>query len=258
MIILIRKKNQGKETELCWGRQPVLTLVDEYPSMCLKILLSDSINKAFSDRVDELASLNNISLERVSVRILDKLSNGENHQGIVVRMKSFEPLDLDDFLNGLEPAKPCLVIILDHIQDPHNLGAIIRSAEAAGASGVVFPSKRSSSPTGTVIKVSAGSALRVPLICVVNISRTLMQLQKAGFWLVGLDHRADQGLWDVPMPSRLGLVIGSEGDGLSRLVTTKCDELRSIPMAGHTASLNASVAAAVGMYEWSRQFLGKV
>ena len=92
----------------------------------------------------------------------------------------------------------------------------------------------------------------------VNISRTLQLLQKAGFWIVGLDHNGERGIWEDDMPSRLGLVVGSEGEGLSRLAASKCDELRSIPMSGKTASLNASVAAAIGMYEWTREFMGKI
>ena len=258
MIILVNIKNPRNGTELCWGRQPVLTLLSEFPSKCVKVLLSESADKTFSHRVEEITSAKNIVLEKVHAGVLEKLSKGENHQGIVVRMEAFEPIDLDDFIHGLDPDKPSMLIILDHIQDPHNLGAIIRSAEAAGASGVIFPSKRSSSPTGTVIKISAGSALRVPLICVVNISRTLQLLQKAGFWIVGLDHNGERGIWEDDMPSRLGLVVGSEGEGLSRLAASKCDELRSIPMSGKTASLNASVAAAIGMYEWTREFMGKI
>lgn len=244
-----------KTSELCWGRQPVLTLLESDPSRCQKILLSESGGKGFSEKIEALASKYNIILERVNTKILEKLSEGENHQGIIVKMSSLEPLDLKDLLVSLDPEQACMLIVLDHIQDPHNLGAIIRSAEASGSSGVIFPSRRASTANATVIKTSAGSALRTPLVGVVNVSRTLMELQKNNFWVVGLDHRAKETLWTEDMPSRLALVVGSEGQGISRLVLTKCDETRRIPMAGQTASLNASVAAALGMFEWTRTFL---
>ena len=132
------------------------------------------------------------------------------------------------------------------------MGAIIRSAEVAGADGVIFPDRRSASINGTVLKVSAGAALRLPLISVVNLSRTIDRVKEMGYWSIGLHQEGEHSIWDNAMPSRLALVLGSEGKGLTRLVRERCDELRSIPMKGTTGSLNVSVAAAIGIFEWLR------
>lgn len=251
-------KDPKNTTGLCWGRQPSISVLEENPSVCLKVILSKSLRGTFVERVGRIAEAKGIPVERADIKVLDKLSGEEKHQGIIIKIKPTAPLILGDLLTELDSADSCLLIVLDHIQDPQNLGAIIRTAEAAGASGVIFPTKRASSPNGTVIKTSAGSALRVPLIGVVNISRTLSDLKKKAFWVVGLDQNTEHDIWAEKMPSKLALVVGSEGHGLSRLVSETCDELRRIPMKGHIASLNASVAAAIGMYEWSRTFMGSV
>jgi len=255
VIKLDRTKTSNGPTGLCWGRQPSLSVLEENPSICYKIVLSVSFGGALAEKVEKIAKSDGIPLERADNKVLDKLSGDGNHQGIIIKIKSVESMTLSDLLNGLDKAKPCLLVVADHIQDPQNLGAIIRTAEASGASAVIFPTRRASAPNGTVIKTSAGSALRVPLVSVVNISRTLSELKKNAFWVVGLDHRTEHSIWDDKMPSRLALIVGSEGSGLSRLASENCDELRRIPMDGFIASLNASVAAAIGMYEWSRTFM---
>ncbi len=139
------------------------------------------------------------------------------------------------------------MLLCDHLQDPHNLGAVIRSAEAAGASAVMIPKRGGALPTGTVVKTSAGAALRLPIAKTGNISQTIRLLQEANFWVVGLSMEAEETLFKEDMPPRVVIVIGAEGEGLGQAVAKSCDELRHIPMAGKTGSLNASVAAALAL-----------
>jgi len=162
--------------------------------------------------------------------------------------------ELGDFLSSLPSGGPLLVVVLDHVQDPHNLGAVARTAEACGAKGVLFPKRRGALPGGTVVKVSAGAALRLPMVGVNNVVQTVKELQESGFWTIGLDNRMGRSLWSEPMPERTALVVGAEGEGLSRLVSDTCDEIVRIPLTGETGSLNASVACAVGMFEWARKW----
>ena len=149
---------------------------------------------------------------------------------------------------------PALLVILDHIEDPHNLGAIIRSAEAGGAAGVIFAKKRSAAPNDTVIKTSAGASLRLPLIQVSNIINTIERLKELNFWIVGLSEKSETSIWSKDLPERCVLVVGAEGSGISRLVIEHCDILAKIPIKNDgVGSLNASVAAALGIFEWSRK-----
>ena len=163
-------------------------------------------------------------------------------------------LELSEFIAGLPKEGTLMLLLLDHIQDPQNLGAVVRTAEASGAAGVLFPKRRSALPGGTVVKVSAGAALRLPMVAVNNVSQTVKELQEAGFWTIGLDNNKGRSIWGEPLPERVLLVVGSEGEGLSRLVAENCDEVVRIPLSGKTGSLNASVAAAVGMFEWARKW----
>lgn len=189
----------------------------------------------------------------VAPEALDKLSGGEKHQGVICRIVQGKTVELEEFLRGLADKSSALVVVLDHIEDPHNLGAIIRSAEAGGASGVISAKRRSALPNDTVIKTSAGASLRLPLVQVANITRTIESLKAANFWTIGLDAEAQGSLWSEELPERCALVVGAEGEGLSRLVGQTCDMLRKIPISSSgVSSLNASVAAALGIFEWSR------
>ena len=142
---------------------------------------------------------------------------------MICRLTQAKTLELEEFLRGIDGDSPALVVVLDHIEDPHNLGAVIRSAEAGGASGVIVAKRRSAIPNDTVIKTSAGASLRLPVVQVANITRTIERLKESGFWAVGLDAGAGSSLWDEKMPERCALVVGAEGEGLSRLVGETCD-----------------------------------
>ncbi len=240
--------------DVCWGRQPVLDLVRTAPARCTKLVIANNVRPPFLDELVDAARAGRIVYQLVAPEALDGLCPGVHHQGVACRITEAKLVELEPFLKGLPQDKPALVVVLDHIEDPHNLGAIVRSAEAAGAAAVVFSKRRSALPGGTVVKVSAGAALRVPMISVVNITRTVEQLKEAGFWAVGLDNGTETSLWDEKekLQPRTALLIGAEGEGLSRLVGEACDRLLRIPIRGGVGSLNASVAAALGMFEWSR------
>lgn len=241
--------------DICWGRQPVLDLLRDAPKRCLKVIIANNVRPPFLDELSDLARASKVVYQMVAPEVLDGLCPKVNHQGVACRMAEVDTLELDPFLKSLPKEGPVLVVVLDHIEDPHNLGAIVRSAEAAGAAGVVFGKRRSALPGGTVVKVSAGAALRVPLIGVVNISRAVKDIKEFGLWTVGLENEAGAGdsLWNKDkMPARSAIIVGGEGEGMSRLVAESCDDLAYIPMSGKTGSLNASVACAMAMFEWSR------
>ncbi len=241
------------DQEFIWGRQPVLDLLRHSPEKCLKLWISERAQSAFVNEFVTLAKSASVIFQKVPPSVLDEMCPKELHQGVIARITAVEQIDLDIFLKSpYAQAKHILIVVLDHILDPHNIGAIVRTAEAAGAAAVIYPRRRSALPGSTVVKVSAGAALRVPMIAVTNIAQTLLRLQEEGFWIVGLDHNAEQSFWEASYPKRTILVIGAEGEGLSRLVKERCDLLFRIPMTGETGSLNASVAAALGMFEWAR------
>jgi len=183
---------------------------------------------------------------------LDRMAASASHQGVVAVTSAKQYSDLDDIL-AAKRGDFSLVLVLDGVEDPHNLGAILRTAEAAGADGVVIPERRASGITGTVAKVSAGASEHLPVAKVTNISRTLEQLKSQGLWTVGLDESARQSYTEIDYAMNCALVLGAEGAGLHELVSRKCDYLVSIPMLGLVPSLNVSVAAGIVLYEIVRQ-----
>jgi 23S rRNA (guanosine2251-2'-O)-methyltransferase len=193
----------------------------------------------------------------VAVRFLprtqvDRLTRVENHQGVVAIATSRGYVDVDDLL-AQKRGEYHFVIVLDGVEDPHNLGAIIRTADGAGADGVVIPERRAAAVNATVTKASAGASEHLPIARVTNISRTLEQLKEHNIWTIGLDERGTQTYDAVDYRVDCAIVLGAEGHGLHDLVRRRCDFLVSIPMLGQVPSLNVSVAAAVVMYEAARQ-----
>lgn len=213
-----------------------------------------------SDRDNRLADIfkyaadNSITLLQTTRAELDRLTGGSVHQGVAMQLPSYEYADALDLMSDAlyDDEKPALVVMLDGITDPHNLGAIVRSAAAFNAHGVVIPERRSASMSAVAWKSSAGAAARIPVAKATNLNRAIDQYKKAGYTIVGLaagdnDISATPGL-DGPVV----LVVGSEGSGISRLTQEKCDVLASIPISNSVESLNASVAAAIALYEVSR------
>ena len=183
---------------------------------------------------------------------LDRMAATGSHQGVVAVTSSKQYADLDDVIAS-KRGEHSLVIVLDGVEDPHNLGAILRTADAAGTDGVVIPERRAVGVTGTVAKASAGASEHLPIAKVTNISRSLEELKTKGLWIVGLDEHGKQGYDAVDYKMDCALVLGAEGKGLHDLVASKCDFLVSIPMLGKVPSLNVSVAAGVVLYEIVRQ-----
>ncbi len=247
--------SNDNDNEICRGRKPVLDLLAKNPERCAKLLIANNVRPPFLDELVDLARSKKITYQLVAPEALDKLSGGEKHQGVICKLTQAKTIDLEDFLRSLDANTPSLVVVLDHIEDPHNLGAIIRSAEAGGASCVIYAKRRSAFPNGTVIKTSAGASLRLPVIQVVNISKTIERLKECDFWAVGLSEKSESSMWNEKFPERTALVVGAEGAGLSRLVSEKCDMLMKIPIVKDgTGSLNASVACALGIFEWTRTY----
>jgi len=189
---------------------------------------------------------------------ISRICGTEHHQGVALRVEEFSFTELDDILDHCRASEgKGLLLVLDGVQDPHNLGAIIRSAACAGAHGVIIPKDRAAGITPTVEKSSAGAVETVAVAQVVNVAQTLEDLKKDGFWIFGASDSAPDVLFRQDFTGAVVLVIGSEGEGIRPLVRKRCDALFSIPMQGGVSSLNASVAAGVALFEVVRQRMGK-
>mgnify|MGYP004618519455 CR=1 FL=1 len=202
------------------------------------------------DEILNLLNINNICIEYLDKRQLDKLEDG-NHQGIILQIEDYKYLNLNDMLNDL-PENP-FIVILDHLEDPHNFGAIIRTCEAAGVHYIVIPKDRSVSINSTVMKTSVGALDNVKIVMVTNLNACINELKKNGVWIVGTDMENSSCYDEIDYKTPTALVIGSEGFGMSNLVKKNCDFIAKIPMNGKINSLNASVAAGIMIYEVVRQ-----
>lgn len=188
---------------------------------------------------------------------LDQISETGKHQGVIAMTAAYTYAEVEDILEAArEKGEPPFILLLDNIEDPHNLGAIIRTANLAGAHGVIIPKNRAVGLTATVARTSAGALNYTPVAKVTNLARTIEELKKQGMWFVCADMGGTQ-MYDLDLKGSIGLVIGNEGEGVSKLVREKCDFIASIPMHGDIDSLNASVAAGVLAYEIVRQRMGK-
>ena len=201
--------------------------------------------------VIDLAREKGISLRFVTRDQLDRLARTKSHQGAVAVVAEKEYSDLSELLST--NAQHHFLVVLDGVEDPHNLGALIRTADGAGAGGIIIPERRSAAVNATVAKTSAGASEHVKIARVVNLARTLDELKTKNVWIVGLDERAQQNYDQLDYNMDCAIVLGAEGHGLHDLVRKKCDYLISIPMAGRVPSLNVSVAGALVMYEVARQ-----
>ena len=224
-----------------------------------RILVSKEMDGSLREVVN-LARDNNIQIREVDRYKLDEIcmpfghgGKPGNHQGILAQVPGVEYCDISDILRAArdKDEKP-FIILLDGVEDPHNLGSIIRSAECAGAHGVIIPKRRSASVTAAACKASAGAVEYMKVARVSNLAGAIDRLKDEGLWIAGADMEGTE-MTKADLKGAIGLVIGSEGDGLSRLIREKCDFLVSIPMSGHIDSLNAAVAAAILMFEKKRQ-----
>ncbi|WKG02945.1 23S rRNA (guanosine(2251)-2'-O)-methyltransferase RlmB [Mycolicibacterium sp. HK-90] len=242
------------DTELVLGRNPVVEcLRAKVPATALYVALGAEADERLTESV-QIAADRGISILEVQRHDLDRMSSNTLHQGLALQVPPYNYAHPDDLLKAArESGEPALLVALDNISDPRNLGAIVRSVAAFGGHGVVIPQRRSASVTAVAWRTSAGAAARTPVARATNLTRTLKSYADAGLQVVGLDAGGDTSLDELEGAGPMVVVVGSEGKGLSRLVRENCDAVVSIPMAGPTESLNASVAAGVVLAEIARQ-----
>jgi 23S rRNA (guanosine2251-2'-O)-methyltransferase len=242
------------EESIVFGLHAVRTLLRLRPERAASLVLQKGREDARAKEILDLAQAAGIRIEWRDAREVDRLAGNDRHQGVCVHMRAVGVLGegaLDEILDRI--VGPPLLLVLDGVQDPHNLGACLRTADAAGASAVIVPRDRAVGLTPTVRKVASGAAETMPLIQVVNLARTLRWLKERSIWIIGTDDQAPNSLYETALDMPAALVLGAEGAGLRRLTRENCDALISIPMAGVVESLNVSVATGVALFEALRQ-----
>lgn len=223
-----------------------------------KILLADGDREGQVSEITALAKERGIILQFVERSKLESIAGGLRHQGVLAYVAPVAYAELEDILAKAEAAgEPPFLLLLDELEDPHNLGALLRTADATGVHGVLIPKRRSVPLTATVAKTSAGAVEYVPVARIGNISQTLKALKEKGFWVAGADMDGSQNYYEADLTGPLVLVVGSEGKGMGRLTKEQCDFIVKMPMVGKINSLNASVAGSILMYESMRQRLAK-
>lgn len=244
------------DRQIIYGWHAVNAIMERNPAAVDHLLLSTGNDRRIQD-LQASAAAGGITIESRSRSEIDRLYPHATHQGVVAFLKSTDRMltgkQLPAFLDTL--SDPALLLVLDGVQDPHNLGACLRTADAAGVQAVIVPRDRAAGLTPVVHKVACGATQSMPVFAVTNLARTLRMLKEAGIWLYGASDQAPQSLFETDLGGPLALVLGSEGSGLRRLTAELCDFQVAIPMAGVVESLNVSVAAGVLLYEVRRQRL---
>lgn len=218
-----------------------------------KLLIQEHAEGGSLKEIVAVARASGLVIQQSPRAKLDEIAGNKGHQGVVAYIAAKPYVEMEDLMDIARRQSPGLLVILDGVEDPHNLGAVLRAADGAGAAGVIIPKRRAAPLTGTVARISAGALEHVPVARVANISQAIEQLKKAGFWVIGASPDAKQDYWEVDLTEPTAIVIGGEGEGMSRLTAQRCDRLVRLPMRGQTASLNASVTAGVLLYEVLRQ-----
>ena len=241
------------QSRFIYGFHAVIAKLRHQPEAILEIFIDAGRQDARMRDLMRHAELHGVRLIQADGRRLDGMAGGDvRHQGVVARVSGeMRRVALDDVLDTLE--EPAFLLILDGIQDPHNLGACLRVADAAGVHAVIAPKDRAAGLTQAAIKVASGAAESVPYITVTNLARTLRELQERGIWVIGTDAEGKEDIHAAQWPAATAWVLGAEGSGLRRLTRENCDQLVTIPMLGSVQSLNVSVAAGVCLYEARRR-----
>lgn len=239
--------------EWLYGIHALESVISHEPERLIELyILKGRDDKPINSIVSQARQFG-VAVQFCQRKVLDEKANGEQHQGVVAKAKpgkQYDESDLDKIVS--ESDKPFL-LILDGVTDPHNLGACLRTADAAGVDAVIVPKDKSAALTPVVRKVACGAAEVIPLVQVTNLARTLRELQDAGVWIVGTAGEAEQNIYECKLEGPMALVMGAEGKGMRRLTREHCDELIKLPMAGSVSSLNVSVATGVCLYEVVRQ-----
>ncbi|MDO5610432.1 MAG: 23S rRNA (guanosine(2251)-2'-O)-methyltransferase RlmB [Pseudomonadota bacterium] len=249
----------SKSSQWIAGINAVASALEHDAENVREVLVEAGGKNARLGEIETEARRKGIDVRRVAQQALDGVAGGLRHQGVVARYQAAKTWGEHELIELVEAAEGrALLLVLDGVQDPHNLGACLRSAAAANATAVVIPRDKAVQVNATVRKTSAGAADRIPVVAVTNLSRTLRDLQKQGVWIYGLAGETQASLYAIDMKGNVALVLGSEGDGLRRLTRENCDQLVKIPMPGadqdnSVESLNVSVAAGVALFEAVRQ-----
>ena len=251
-----QKKNYKEEKQYqdqVEGRNAVIELLESGRDIN-KIFVSNGEKNGSINKILAMAKERRVIVTEVNRKKLEEMAMSDNHQGVIAIVPPYEYCDIDDILNCAKSRnEDPFIIILDGIEDPHNLGAIIRTAETAGVHGIIIPKRRAVGVNSTVNKVSAGAVEHMKITRVTNISETIQKLKDAGLWICGTDINTDKYYYDQDLKGALGIVIGNEGSGISSKVKNNCDFLVKIPMKGKVTSLNASVSTGIIIYEALKQ-----
>lgn len=244
--------DNDKEKDWIAGRNPVMEALKSGRAVH-KLLIASGDREGSVLKIIQMAKDQGIPIMEVDRKKLEQTVPGQNNQGVAAQVAAYEYADLEDVLDANADKAVQTVVLLDGLEDPHNLGSILRSAHAAGVVAVVVPKRRSVGLTATVAKTSAGAIEHIPVCRVSNLSQTVEMLQKRGFWAAAADAAGTAPLYETDLRGKLALVVGSEGEGVGRLLRERCDYVLSIPMVGNMSSLNASVATGIILYEVLRQ-----
>jgi 23S rRNA (guanosine2251-2'-O)-methyltransferase len=242
--------------EILYGRQPVHEVLRAGRRQVFKILLAKGVRQAeVVTQILTLAEQAHVSVQATEQRDLDKFGGEVNHQGLAAEVAGYPYADLASLLAIARQAEdPPFLLLLDHVQDPQNLGSLLRSAEAVGVHGVVIPARRAASVTPAAVRASAGAAEHIRVAQVPNLVQAMESLKSNGIWLAGLEALPEARLYSqADLTGPVGLIVGSEGRGLARLIRETCDFLIRLPMRGQVGSLNAAIAGAIALYEVCRQ-----
>lgn len=240
--------------DIIYGRNSVLEVLTSTNRTINKLLVVKGDTQGSIKKIISIAHEKHIVITEVTKQKMDELAEGGNHQGILAFTTPYEYFEIDDILNrAKERNEKPFVLILDGIEDPHNLGAIIRTAECMGVHGIIIPKRRAAMVNSTVMKVAAGALEYMMIARVTNINDTIEELKEKGLWIIGTDASGRDSIQNVDLTSSIAVVIGSEGEGMSNLTRKRCDILSKIDMKGHITSLNASVSAGMIIYEVTRQ-----
>lgn len=244
----------AKDTNIyIYGRNPIQEALLEKPRQIEKIFVRNSLRDSRVSAIFDLASQNRIPVSHVPGSRLYELVGKVNDQGIVALLSAVQYQEFNEWIDSVDVQQYPGVLLLDEIEDPHNVGAILRTAAAAGIDAVLVPKHRQAPINATVYKTSAGTAGKIPIVRTGNLNQAIMQLKDKGFWIAGLDMDADQELWELEVDRPLAFIIGNEGSGIRQKTLEHCDYRISIPMLNGVESLNASVSAALISYEWRRK-----
>jgi 23S rRNA (guanosine2251-2'-O)-methyltransferase len=241
-----------------YGRKPVEEQLLNQPERVSKLYIKRGLKGSDVTKILSIASKTRIPVAEVPGNKLFDLVGSVNDQGVVAAISETEYLEFEEWLESIQPDANTAVLLLDEIEDPHNFGAILRTAAAAGITAVIVPKHRQAPVNAAVFKTSAGTAGRIPIVRAVNLNQAILSLKEHKFWIAGLDQESKTTIWQQKYDVPMAFVIGNEGRGMRKKTGEHCDFLLSLPMMNRVESLNASVSAALVCYEWRRQKLSGV